>query len=176
MSQLQNTATMRGKNTLVWERTLPISPEQLWATIATKEGLAHWFMPTTEAIQEGGRFSFEGGWDGTIVEVSPPHAIQFNPDDDEGSYQRFEVTACEDGCIFQLIDRVGASIDATEIFFDTPPHHIYQPGGPGTHWSGVAAGYHCFVDELEGYATGVEVAFDYDELCHGYVVLLDGWF
>ena len=28
---------------------------------------------------------------------------------------------------------------------------FYQPGGTGTHWVGLVAGWHCFLDALEGH-------------------------
>ena len=76
MKRMENVARMLDKNTLVWEREFPVKPEKLWDAIATKEGLSHWFMPTKHEIEEGGRFSFEDGWDGTISQVHPPHHIQ----------------------------------------------------------------------------------------------------
>jgi hypothetical protein len=56
----------------------------------------------------------------------------------------------EAGCLFSLTDRMGDDADPKEIFGpDAEAHRIHQPGGRGTHWSGVAAGYHAFVDSLE---------------------------
>ena len=81
------------------------------------------------------------------------------------------------GCLFSLIDRMGEGVDANEIFAsDTPSHRLYQPGGPGTHWSGVAAGYHGFVDSLEGHITSKRINLDYDELCKRYLHVLDDYF
>ena len=101
-------------------------------------------MPTKYEIEEGGRFSFGGGWEGTISQVHPPHHIQFTPDGPEQAYLRFEIVATNDGCVFKLIDRMGPAQDAAKMFPDAPQHRKYQPGGPGTHWSGVVAGYHWF--------------------------------
>ena len=176
MQRMENVGRMLAKNTLVWEREFSVEPEKLWDAIATKEGLSRWFMPTSFDIEEGGRFSFEGGWDGTITEVDPPHRIQFTPDDSDEAYLRFEIEKTEGGCLFKLTDKMGPALDALKHFGDdAPKFKIYQPGGIGTHWSGVASGYHGFVDALETYITGIDIPFDHDEATLFYVDILDEW-
>ena len=81
-----------------------------------------------------------------------------------GEYLHFEIEANEGGSSFSLIDRMGEA-NETKSWPDAPNHRTYQPGGPGTHWSGVAAGYHGFKDSLEDYITGGKVSSDYDEMC-----------
>jgi hypothetical protein len=72
---------------------------------------------------------------------------------------------------------VGAGADAKEKFpSTTPADRLYQPGGPGTHWSGVAAGYHGFVDSLEGHITGTKTDSNYDDMCRTYQTVLDDYF
>ncbi|MDP7226873.1 MAG: hypothetical protein QF909_17095 [SAR202 cluster bacterium] len=120
------------------------------------------------------RFSFERGWDGTISEVDPQRAIQFNVEGEGGWYLRFEIEAADGGCTFTLTDRMGDGVDVNEIFDpETPKRHMYQPGGPGTHWNGVTAGYPDFVDALERHLTGSKLGTDYDELCEAYRPILD---
>ena len=98
-------------------------------------------------------------------------------DGDSGGYLRFEIEANDGGCLFSLIDRMGVGADVKKIFGpDTPAHHMYQPGGPGTHWNGVTAGYHSFVDKLEGHITGNRVTSDYDDMCKIYRTVLDDYF
>ena len=172
---MKNAATLLDKNTLVFERYLPVAPDKLWDAIATKEGLSHWFMPTEYEIVKGGRFSFQGGWDGTISQLYPPHNIQFTPDESQHAYLRFEITATNGGSVFKLIDKMGSAQDAARAFPGAPQHRIHQPGGPGTHWSGIIAGYHGFVDELQGYITGHKPDSDNDDLCKSYMTLQDEW-
>ena len=43
-----------------------------------------------------------------------------------------------------------------------------QPGGPGTLWAGVAAGWHCFADRIEAYLDGLPPDFDHPGLCRAY--------
>ncbi|MCY4095013.1 MAG: hypothetical protein OXG05_07790 [Gammaproteobacteria bacterium] len=44
-----------------------------------------------------------------------------------------------------------------------------QPGGPGTPWPGVAAGWHEMIDRLESVATGRSAQHGISELCDFYV-------
>ena len=175
MDQTVNVGRFLSNNTMVWQRRFSVAPARLWDAIATKEGLSHWFMPTEFAIEEGGRFSFEGGWEGTVSAVRPYHHVQFDADGDGGGYLRFKMTVDNGACPFALIDRMGDSVDVM-TWPDEPAHRIFQPGGPGTHWSGVAAGYHCFVDALEDHISGGQISSDYDEMCKKYRRILDDHF
>lgn len=179
MKRGENVARFLERRTLVWERLfLDVDVDRLWEAVATREGLGRWFMPTPFEIEPGGRFSFQGGWDGTIAEVVRPHRIVFVPDgpDAGDAYLRFELEPAEGGALFRLIDKMGSHVDAAKIFGpDTPAQAIYQPGGTGTHWSGVASGYHGFVDALETHLTGRPFAFDDDAMTELYCELLDEW-
>jgi len=171
----ENLARLLDRNTLVWERAFRVPPAELWQAIATKESLSHWFMPTKFEIELGGRFSFEGGWDGTITELDPPRRIQFTAEDSNG-YLRFEISNTAEGCLFTLTDEMGPGADVAQLFGpDTPEHLVHQPGGVGTHWSGIASGYHGFVDALEAYVEGTEAHFDDDEMARMYSALMDEW-
>ena len=164
MDKVDNVGRFLNDNKMVWKRRFPVEPEHLWDAIATKEGLSYWFMPASYEIEEGGGFSFGGSWEGTIWEARPFHQIQFVVDGHSGEYLRFEIEANEGGSSFSLIDRMGEA-NETKSWPDAPNHRTYQPGGPGTHWSGVAAGYHGSKDSLEDYITGGKVSSDYDEMC-----------
>ena len=75
-------------------------------------------MPTRLEIEEGGRFSFAGGWEGTISEIKRPHHVQFDVDGDRRGYLRFEVEANDGGSLFSLIDRMGDGEDVNEKQLD----------------------------------------------------------
>lgn len=175
--EFDNMASVLDRRTLVWERRLAVDVRKLWGAIATQEGLGHWFMPTRHQVEEGGPFSFEGGWDGTITRIEPPRLIEFTPADGPDGYLRFAIVDEGNGvCLFRLTDRMGDLADAGALFPDAPEHQVYQPGGAGTHWSGVVAGYHGFVDALESWLTGVRKPFDHDQMSRRYMAVLDGWF
>jgi hypothetical protein len=88
--------------------------------------------------------------------------VQFN--NSHESFTRFEIEPDGDGTLFHLIDKlpgdfvmeVGSRQDNPIEDSDTEKMRLVgynQPGGPGTHWTGVVAGWHAFVDSLESYLT-----------------------
>lgn len=175
MDEIANVGRFLSDNKMIWERQFSAPPERLWGAISSRDGLSRWFMPTRYEIAVNGRFSFDGGWEGTVSEARPFRHIQFDVDGGSGAYLRFEMEAGGGASSFALIDRMGDGVDANN-WTDAPAHRRYQPGGPGTHWSGVAAGYHGFVDALEDHLSGGKVSSDYDELCMAYRRVLDARF
>ena len=175
MHEIANVGRFLSDNKMVWERQFSVEPERLWDAISTKDGLSHWFMPTKYEIEVKGRFSFDGGWEGIVSKARPFHHVQFDADGDGGAYLRFEMEAGNGVYRFPLIDRMGDGVNVNN-WADAPAHRIHQPGGPGTHWSGVAAGYHGFVDSLEDHISGGKVSSDYDELCRKYQQVLNAHF
>lgn len=103
-------------------------------------------MVTELELQEDGRYSFEGGWDGWISDIDAPHHIQFNSPN--GGSTRFEIERDGAGSRLALIDRLPSDF-LCPLTDESDELVIHQPGGPGTHWTGVAAGWHGFVDYLE---------------------------
>ena len=175
MVDLKNAPRRLDKHTVVWEREFSQPLETVWELISTRAGLSQWFMATAHEIEAGGKFAFEGGWDGTISELQPGQHILFTPKNATTAFLRFEISEIRGGCLFKLIDRMGPDQDAGELMPEAPTDMKYQPGGPGTHWSGVLAGYHGFIDELEGVLAGKSLDIDYDQLCRQYMQLLDEW-
>jgi uncharacterized protein YndB with AHSA1/START domain len=176
VNRIENVARLLKKNTLLLERRFSVAPERLWEAVATREGLSRWFMPTPFEIEQGGRFSFEGGWEGTVTLVDPSRRIQFTPDESNEAYLRFEIERASGGCLFRLIDKMGPAADVAKIFgADAPKDLAYQPGGIGTHWSGVVSGYHRFVDALEAHVLGKAIAPDDGDLSRRYMTVLDEW-
>jgi uncharacterized protein YndB with AHSA1/START domain len=176
VNSIENVAQVVDKNIIVLERHFPIPPERLWQSVATREGLSHWFMSTPQQIEQGGRFSFKGGWQGTVTLLDPPRHIQFTPDASAEAYLRFEIKAESGGCLFRLIDKMGPAADARTIFsVRAPKNMVYQPGGIGTHWSGIIAGHHGFVDSLDAYISGRSIPCDMEDLRTRYMAVLDQW-
>ncbi|WP_086826218.1 SRPBCC domain-containing protein [Allokutzneria sp. NRRL B-24872] len=71
---------------IVKEVALPVSPDAVWAAVATANGLAGWFMPMDISSGEA------EVWD------PPKHLVIKNPAGEDGSFHRFEyVIDGEDG-------------------------------------------------------------------------------
>ena len=130
--------------TLTFRRELPVDRARVWSAISDPAELSAWFMETTMDARVDGRFSFKDGWDGTIAALAPGSAIEFAAD--HGGRTRFEIEAIDNGTHFRLVDRMAPGATAPDgKDGDTG---AWQPGGPGTHWVGVAVGWHDFVDSL----------------------------
>ncbi len=174
--ELKGAARLVGQGRVMFERPLSVTPETLWEFIATKKGLAQWFMPTAHEVSAGGRFDFEDGWAGTVAEYVRPRRIVFTPDGAVNAFLRFDVHGGAGGCLFRLTDQLEATTDAARLLPEAPEHTAFQPGGPGIHWSGILAGYHGFADGLVDIVSGVAAApFDYDAVCRAYAELLSAW-
>ena len=61
---IPNQATFVDRHTILFERPLAANIERVWTAVSRESELAHWFMPTKLVLEENGKFSFEGGWDG----------------------------------------------------------------------------------------------------------------
>lgn len=169
---IPNQVTFIDRHTIKFTRQFEADIERVWTAVSQKSELDQWFMVTELELRENGRFSFEGGWDGWISDMNPPHHLQFNVT--PVSYSRFELKADGHGTHFALIDRLPPDELAPAAQGD--PLVTNQPGGPGTHWSGVVAGWHCFVNALEGHLKGEPDTTDYDLLCSAYNRFLTSYY
>ncbi|MEM7117289.1 MAG: SRPBCC domain-containing protein [Chloroflexota bacterium] len=169
---IPNQVAFVDRHTILFERQLEADIDRVWTAVSRESELAHWFMPTKIELKENGKFSFEGGWDGWVSNLNPPYHLQFNVT--AVSYTRFELALTGTGTHFSLIDRL-------------PPHELApqphdnvlatnQPGGPSTHWTGVVAGWHCFVNSLESYLNGGPDPTDYDKMCEEYDSFLRNYY
>ena len=58
---------------MVWTRLLSAPVATVWDAVSTKEGLNHWFLPTTTIeLRPGGTFSHH--WESRITAARPPPA------------------------------------------------------------------------------------------------------
>ncbi len=137
----------------------PIS--RVWDLIGTPEGLARWFIPTVRFTPEqGAAFYFMEGWEGVISLYHPGRCISFFPE--AGGETTFACDPVDDArCVFRLTDRQAPGfVPPADIPMDPDMSRevgLYQPGGPGTPWVGILAGWHCFAHDLVAAAVGADV-------------------
>jgi uncharacterized protein YndB with AHSA1/START domain len=179
MSAIPNAATFPDRHTMVLERGFDVPIERLWRAISQTVELDQWFMKSVMDARPGGRFAFEGGWEGQIGEWIPGSCIQFEAD--KGGRSRFELATdagpggTGSGSRLRLSDRL-----PEDFKLDAPPDDsgallkmmVAQPGGPGTHWPGVVAGWHGFVDALEAHLLQQPFEDRYSALSEEYSRLL----
>lgn len=153
------------RHAMVWTRYLDAPLAEVWSAVSTREGLARWWLvpPKAFELREGGVFDHH--WRNTIRGFRTGEHIDFSQN--TGAYastggMRFELAAAADGStVFKFLDTWGPAM--------SPPRSgeaaAEQPGGPGTPWAGVAAGWHRMLDGLEG-------LFDPDAPTHSYDALI----
>ncbi len=157
------------RHAMVWIRQLNAPVEQVWETVSTIEGLKKWWIvpPAKFELSKGGAFNHH--WNNTIADYEEHVYIDFV--ENTGDYastggMRFELRRIDDNTtMFMFLDTWGPDMHA-EV---GKGKEAEQPGGPGTPWPGVAAGWHAMVDKLEYVIDGRETGHTYEELTEFYV-------
>jgi uncharacterized protein YndB with AHSA1/START domain len=141
------------RHAMVWIRRLEAPIEELWALVSTKDGLARWWLvpPKAFELRPGGLFDHH--WRNVIVDFEEHRFIDFSPGDPSDPSRRpyadtvcmrFELSPVDDNTtMFTFLDTWEPDVTPGG---DGPGRA--QPGGPGTPWSGVAAGWHAMVNKL----------------------------
>ena len=91
---------------------------------------------------------------------------------------RFELKADGETTVFSFIDNWAQDAVPGETMLPKEADEIdkHQPGGPGTPWSGVAAGWHGMIDALETYLTGKTLNYSWEDGCKFYADYLTNHF
>lgn len=157
------------KHAMFWTRNLAAPIRDVWSMVSTKEGLERWWIvpPRQFELRLGGAFSHH--WENTITDFRARTFIDFA--EPTGIYKgtggmRFELAASgNDSTSFTFLDTWGPRV--------TPPAgEEPQPGGPGTPWAGVAAGWHHMMDGIERIFDPAAPHVTYDELRRFYAFYL----
>ena len=200
MPNFANVGVYQDRSTMLWSRRIDAPVEKVWAAVTLKEHLDRWMAGLESPQMElrlGGRHFWWAG-PGTIDEFEPLRVIRLKCGDGF-PFMRYELEPDGDATLFTFTDRMnrgerapGSNWEETEDGWrqsHDDPIGTRSPGGPGTHWVGVAAGWHSFVDALEAYISGnADGREDLQRLCEthgewrGFVAydrlceLYDGWF
>ena len=164
-------AVFAGSSTVRFVRLLPCGVERGWELISDPELLGQWHIPTKMECKVGGRFEFEEAWGGRIGAMESKCLIRF--DADAGGTTTFKLTPDHDGLQFLLEDTMAPDLEVPQHVVSTVDRsHSLQPGGPGTHWPGVIAGWHYAADAIETLAGGKGGSQDFDKLADIYSYLI----
>jgi|GEM_PF-1383870 len=167
---IERAGTLAEPHAMFWIRSLCAPVEQVWPMVSTRTGLERWWIvpPTRFELRKGGRFNHH--WNNTIVDFREAEYIDFAENSAEYAGtggMRFELAAANGSSTrFIFLDTWGRDM--------TPPAETggEQPGGPGTPWAGVAAGWHAMVDRLERLFDDAAPAHDYEQLSRFYAQYL----
>jgi uncharacterized protein YndB with AHSA1/START domain len=138
------------RNTFVYERRYPHPIARVFEAVSTAEHLNVWMLPISKVERRvGGAASFTWGGDdetmadtATVSVFEPPTAIQFAFTDE--SWMRF--------------DLADAGAEATVLHFTL--HYGTPPGAEHPWHQDFLAGFHEFIDDLDGYLSGSFTAED----------------
>jgi uncharacterized protein YndB with AHSA1/START domain len=154
---------------MFWIRNLRAPVEEVWPIVSTRRGLERWWIvpPTRFELRVGGEFRHH--WTNSIVDFREGSFIDFA--EPTGTYlgtggMRIELLPADsDSTVFVFLDTWGPRVEP-------PNKEEEQPGGPGTPWAGVAAGWHEMMDRLEATFDDGAPRPAYDELCRFYASYL----
>ena len=156
-------AVLLDVNTVRYKRRLRIDKEHAWKWLVTPELLAKWHIPTEMDFRVGGSFEFKNAWNGVIGEIDEGSRIRF--DADEGGYSVFSLVEKAEGVFFELIDYMAPNLVVpSHVRTDGDSAENHQPGGPGTHWRGVLAGWHYGSNVLRNSVVGTTYAAEFAKL------------
>ncbi|MEM1340288.1 MAG: SRPBCC domain-containing protein [Bacteroidota bacterium] len=154
-------------NRVLFKSFYEVPKVQLWHAITKPEELENWFMKTEIDIRVGGKFAFKGGWKGWIENLKVFEYIQYNSSLE--SFTRLDIISTKNGVELHLKDQIPEDMIAPT---DPGIQHI-QPGGNGTHWVGLLAGWHDFLLALHSHLLREEVEDHFDLLCLKYRKILN---
>ena len=170
-------AELTHNRTMRLTRRVAVPPKNVWSYFIEPERLALWHIPTQLELAIGARFEFENAWQGQIGALETERFIRF--DADEGGCSTFEVQPSATGSQIIISDTMAPHFEITdELVMNGRTLQENQPGGPGTHWSGVLSGWHksinLLVDELTETTRKNQLTFS--QLDRLYLDLLNGRF
>jgi len=143
----RDSGVIEPRNTMRLSRSVEITPDEVWPFLIEPDNLIRWHIPTVMEFVVGGRFEFKNAWAGTIGAIEKEHLVRF--DADEGGCTTFSVEKRDLGSHIVITDVMAPQFRITkELISNKKTIQENQPGGVGTHWSGVLSGWHCAIDEL----------------------------
>ena len=154
---------------MVWRRRFEVPVEDVWAAVSSVEGLRRWWLvpPRELDLRPGGAFRHH--WDNVILELRENQFINFGTKSCNG--MRFEMREREGITDFAFIDTWEKDVVPPEQGFGWE-----QPGGPGTPWARVAAGWHGCVDTLDAALTGKPREDLFEIRCRYYAEYLSDYY
>ena len=168
---LANAGRLVAPHAMVWMRRLNAPIDDVWQLISSLEGLKQWWIvpPTTLELRPGGLFRHH--WENVVYDYREGEFIDFR--EPNGSYvgtggMRMETRKEGEWTLFSFLDTWAEGIESSG-----EGELAAQPGGTGTPWPGVAAGWHNMIDQLESIATGDSPRQSIDELCEFYITYLN---
>lgn len=166
LALLADAGRLVDRHAMAWIRRLNAPLEDVWRAISSKEGLAGWWGMPIHVLELRVGGAFKHHWDNTVTAFKEREHVDFA--EPKGAYAgtgglRFEIAPDGEATMFTLLDTWAKGA----VFEDGGPL-AHQPGGPGTPWIGVAAGWHSGADALRRLFDDDAPSHDYERLCRFY--------
>ena len=162
------------RSTIVFTRRLKLDLASAWHLVSDAKELSTWMFETKLELRVGGPFQFPT-WGGVIGKLEKLRCLRFVAD--EGGYSEFQIESISTNeTLVKVVDFLPPHLEVPKDVIDqVDSEGSAQPGGPGTHWPGVLAGWHSGTDSLEAYAHGIETDSKYVPLMRLYAQLLNAY-
>ncbi len=169
---MQESAILLDTHTASYEREIPADRRVVWEFLADPKKLQTWMFEAEFEARPGALFNFAPrGWHGRIGIFKEGYELRF--DAVAGGWTWFILASSEGGTLFTLRDYMAPDLVVpTDVLAGAKSTVDIQPGGVGTHWQGVLAGWHQGVDDLRSKFTGYSLQWDYEALCRLYNSLI----
>lgn len=174
LSFLEESAILLDRRTAIYRRVLQTDIKTAWEFLANPDKLQLWMFGAEFEAMPGADFNFApDGWHGRIGVFEEGRELRF--DAVKGGWTWFSLASVEGSTVFTLRDYMAPELvipDEIRSSADVARLKDDQPGGEGTHWQGVLAGWHTGVDDLRGLFSGTRTHWDYEALCELYNLLI----
>lgn len=169
VSLLADAGRLVDRHAMAWVRRLSAPLDRAWEAISTQDGLARWWGMPIHALELRVGGAFNHHWNNTVTAFKEGEYIDFA--EPKGSYAgtgglRFELRPHREATMFTLLCTWHEGSKFEEEGPQNPLAH--QPGGPGTPWIGVAAGWHSGANSLRRLFDANAPAHSYEDLCRFY--------
>ena len=169
---MQGSAILLDKHTAQLSRVLATDMQTAWEFLADPKKLQTWMFPAEFEAKPCAPFKFAPeGWHGTIGIFEEGRELRF--DAVAGGWTWFSLASIDGETVFTLRDYLPPDFVVPEhLQSESSSLADVQPGGEGTHWQGVLAGWHSGVDTLQDLFTEEKRQWDYEAIDRLYKILI----
>ena len=174
-SFMQSSAILLDKHTAQLSRVLATDMPSAWEFLADAKKLQTWMFPAEFEAKPCAQFNFAPeGWHGTIGIFEEGRELRF--DAVAGGWTWFSLDSKDGKTVFTLRDYLPPDFVIPEsLQSESSSLSDIQPGGEGTHWQGVLAGWHSGVDALQDLFSAEKRQWDYEALDRLYKILISDY-
>ena len=172
--RFEQSGTLLTNHTVSFTRLLNTNRSTAWSYLADDKNIATWMFPAEFEAVGGAPFSFAPeGWHGTIGVLEKEKELRFDAVAEGWTW--FRLDEFEGKTRLRLWDYLPPDfVVPNDVLRDGALSEV-QPGGEGTHWQGVLAGWHTGLDTLADSFSMKRRTLDYESLDRLYKMLIQDY-